>query len=374
MDITIKCQLSLSKKLRALIQEGETRITLVAPTITDGRGEANMVISSDKPLNKNLTDFLGRETSIILVPMELVDVTVDNSTVGTIFTKNLPPKVAKTSTTSTTATAAKAASPVRSAIDRIATYAEPEDGEEGYAIKTEDEIAEEMPEQFNDTKNPAFKNYVDTIEALDNAIKSAKNKVSDIDPSLYPDNVRKRMELAEAKEKAEGIDADAFIVNTKCANLAVNDLGINLILNVPYNLANVSAKRLAGSRELRNLFKAGWIKLIKPEEIPQYINMAEDTIQKPTLDVYSSPEEAEEQMERSGMNVEKIDIGGSDLSRPTENETLLTNLTARPPVRTGGVVKTMHGNAAARPARNVSQEQQANAKGLKTIRRTGLSY
>jgi len=75
------------------------------------------------------------------------------------------------------------------------------------------------------------------------------------------------------------------------------------------------------------------------------------------------------------MNVEKIDIGGEDLFRPTENQTLLTNLTSRPrPSNIGGVVKTTHGNTMSGTTRNISQDQQVNSKGLKTIKRTGLSY
>lgn len=364
MDITIKCQLSLSKKLRALIQEGETRVTLVSQSITDGRGEASLTISSDKSINKNLGDFLGKETSIILVPMELVDVSVNNDTVSSIFSKNARTKPTRPSQP-------------RQPVERLAAIEIDDDGDmdddDAHLIKTQEEIEEETPAQFKVTKTPAYKKYISSIESLDEAVKAARNKVSDIDPDQYEDK-RKRAEAMELKEKSEAIDVDAFIVNDKCANLAINDLGINLVLNSPYNLANISAKRLMGSRDLKSMFNAKLVKFIKPEEIPLYLRRAEQILEKPTLDVYSSPEEAEEHMERSGMNVERMDIGGDDLMRPTESESMLTNLTARPAPKMGGVVKTTHGNAASRTNRSISQDQQENSKGLKTIRRTGLSY
>jgi hypothetical protein len=356
MDITIKCQLSLSKKLRALIQEGEVRVTMVAPSITDGRGEANLVISSDKAMNKSLPDFLGKETSIILVPIDISDVTVEHESVGTIFTKNVPKKAT--------------AKPVRTAIDKIATYETPEDGEEGYAIKTEEEIEEETPPPMKITKTPAFRNYIDSLELLDKATKDALGKTSDIDLSKIQDR-RKLAEAMEIKEKAEAIDVDAYIVNDKCANLAINDLGINLVLNMPFNLANISAKRIMGSRELKSMFRAGLVKFIRPDEVQKYVAQAERAIEKPTLEVYSSRYEAGDSMENNeGMKMERMDMDLQDLEQPTEEEILLTNLTSRPviPNRMGGTTKSVHGNGA-RPQRSVPQSSEANAKGLKTIRR-----
>jgi len=357
MDITIKCQLSLSKKLRALISEGETRITMVASSITDGRGEARLIIASDRDLNKSLPDFFGKETSIMLTPVEMEDITMDNNTVGTIFTKHPH----KTGTKRTT-------------VDKMAAMEIEEDDDEGYAIKTEKEIEEEIPEVFEVTKNKAFKKYINSLEALDQAIIDAKDKTSDIDPESIQ-NPRKRAEAIELKEKSEAIDVDAFIVNDKCANLAINDLGINLALNAPYNLANISAKRLLGSKDLKAMFNAQLVKFIRPEEISIYTKKAERAFEKPTCDVFSSPEEAERQMEQSGMNVEKIEMSASELSDPTENEMLLTNLTSRPSAITaGGVTRSIHGNASGRTSRVATEDQKENSKGIKSIRRTGVQY
>lgn len=356
MDITIKCQLSLSKKLRSLIQEGEARIALVAPNITDGRGEANLVISSDKKINTNV-EFIGKETSIMLVPVEMADVTIEDSTVGTLFTKNARVQPNKK----------------RSAVDRMAVMDIDEDDEEAHSIKTKEEITEEIPETFAVTKEPAYRNYIESLAELDKAIAAAKNKVSDIDPDSIQDP-RKRAEAMEIKEKLESIDVDAFIVNDKCANLAINDLGINLVLNNPYNLSNISARRLLGSKELKSMFNAKLVKFIKPEEVSFYMNRAVRAIEKPTLDVYSSPEEAEDHMARAGMNVEKIELSVSGLDGPTESEMLLTNLTSGPVAsKTGGVTRTVHGNSPA-TRKTVGEKSQENTKGLKTIRRTGLSY
>lgn len=361
MDITIKCQLSLSKKLRALIQEGETRVSLVASSITDGRGEATLRISSDKKIN-TVSDFIGKETSIMLVPLEMQNVSVNNDAVSSIFSK--APKSPKPTT------------PVgkRPSVERMAVVEPPEDdGDEAWSVKTQEEIQEEIPEAFEETKQPAFKRYINTMAELDLAIKAAKNKSSDIDIDSIQD-ARKRAEAIELKERSEAIDVDAFIVNDKCANLAINDLGINLVLNAPYNLANISAKRILCSRELKAMFNQGLVKFIKPEEINSYVKRAERAIENPTLEVFSSPEEAGEHMERSGMNVERMDMSIDDLARPSDTEMILTNLTSRPAVKSGGVTKTVHGNTSARPTRPTSQDQQENPKGIKTIRRSGLNF
>jgi len=356
MDITIKCQLSLSKKLRALIPEGETRVTLVASSITEGRGEANLIISSNKNFNKTLPDFIGKETSIMLTPIEMEDITMDNNPVGNIFSKNAN----KTTT--------------RSAADKIAVIEAPEDGEEKYAIKNEEEIQKEMPKNVRETQNPSFKRYVNSLAELDQAIQAAKDKVSKINPESYQDP-RKRAEAIELKEKSESIDMDAFIVNDKCANLAINDLGINLALNAPYNLANISARRLMGSKDIKAMFNAKLVRFIKPEEKALYVKKAEQAFEKPTLDVYSRHEEAERQMEESGMNVEKIEMDSDYLSGPTENETILTSLSGSPmPRSSGGVTRTTHGNTSIRSSKPVPEEAKENSKGIKSIRRTGLSY
>lgn len=367
MDISIKCQLSLSKKLRAIIQEGETRVTLIASNITDGRGEAKLVISSDKNINKNMSDFFGKETSIMLIPIELEEVTVDSDVVGSIFNKT----ARKSNVQAQPLSVAK--SQKRTIIDKIAVTELPEDGGEGYAVKNQEELEEEIPQQFVDTKIPAYKKFISNMDELNEALNIAKNKISDIDPDSYQDR-RKRAEAIEMKEKLEAIDQDAYIVCDKCASLAINDLGINLSLNIPYNLANISAKRILYSKDLKSMFKANLVKFIKPSEIQEYVKRAEQIIESSDLSigVYSSPEEAGDHMERSGMKVEQMDIG--DFNAPTENEILLTNLTSRPMVRQGGVTKTMHGNSSVKQFRSATQEQTENSKGLKTIKRTGLQY
>ena len=359
MDITIKCNLSLSKKLRALIPEGETRITLVASSITDGRGEAKLVISSDKNLNKSLPDFLGKETSIMLVPIEMEDITMDNNSVGTIFTKSSHKNVSKPDK-------------IRTVVNKMAAEEPPEIGEEGYAFKTKEEIGEEIPKVFEETKNPSFKEYVDSLEALDIAVKKARNKMSAINPENIQDP-RKRAEAIELKEKSEAIDVNAFIVNDKCAVLAINDLGINLSLNAPYNLANISAKRIWGSRDLKAMFDANLVKFIQPNEIDSYVKMAEEAFEKPTLEVFDI-RGAEKHSEESGMGVEKMEIDVDDYG-PTEQENLLTNLTPLPTAQTrGGVTKSIHGNTSAKSLKTITEGQKENSKGIKSIRRTGIQF
>ena len=203
----------------------------------------------------------------------------------------------------------------------------------------------------------------------------ARNKISDIDIDSIQDP-RRRAVAIEEKEKQEAIDATAYIVNDKCASLAINDLGINLILNSPFNLANISARRLANSKDLRAMFNAKLVKFINPSEIPIYLKRAEDFDQDFGLPVYSSPEEAEESMAKSTRNVQPIEIGVNEMDRPTEQEMLLTNLTSRPhPQRSAdGIVRTSHGSGQARTARSVPSSSSENKEGIKTIKRTGLSY
>lgn len=353
MDISIKCQLSLSKKLRAIIQEGETRITMVCPNITNGRGEAKLIISSDKKINKNQEDFLGKETSIMLIPVEIEDVSVNDSSVSSIFSKTV-----KTNKTN-----------LKSPIEKLAVIEPPEEKELHYAMKNEEELDEEIPEQFAETKNPDFKRYINTLDELNIEIEKARTKDSNIDIDKIQDK-RQRAEALVLKEKSEAIDVDAFVVNDKCANLAINDLGLNLALNTPYNLANISAKRILCSKDLKAMFNANLVKFIKPQEVSLYVQKA--VFEMPTLEVYSTTEAAEEGMARAGMKVEALPIDINDLSSPTENEMMVTNLTSRPAVRTqNGTVKTIHGNSQPqRPVPSITTEPKENSKGIKTIRRT----
>ena len=138
----------------------------------------------------------------------------------------------------------------------------------------------------------------------------------------------------EEKEKAEAIDIPAYIVNDKYAVLTINDLGISLYLNMPYDLSNISARRIAASNELKGLLKSGIVKFISPTQKEEYIEKISlgGVVKGEGLQVYDSPEKAEEAIASTLVSVDKqasFDISEKDIEAPTEEESII-NLTKIP--------------------------------------------
>ena len=335
MNVTINCNISLSKKLRSLFKDGETKVTLVCDGISDGRGSARLVIMSEDTIIIP-TDFVGKETSIMLTPVE-TEISQNNEeiSVGNIFS-------------------GQGNNNDEGFAGRLAVTNVPMDNKKiSTAIKSKQQIEREIPKQFEVTKNPAFKKFVSTVEELlTEARRASESKNSNIDLDSITDKRQKAISF-ELKEKAEAMDKTAFIVNDKCASLAINDLGINLMLNIPYDLSNISAKRILLSRELLSAIKQGYVRIITPNEVGGFHKKIKE-IESYGLKTYGKVEEAEKAIEErleggdvndTGMTME---LDPNDFDKPSEQE-ILASQVGQPvfsgtTTLSGGIRKTMHGN------------------------------
>lgn len=366
--ITIKCQVSLSKKLRALIGNNKTILTLITESLQDGKANANIIFDLEDVTQKSVDDLMNTETSIMLTPTDITDgIPKDAEIITNIFA-------------SETSDEDLSKEPEESPINSLASFSAPEKKKDvAYAIKSKNTIAKQVPKAFVETKNPNFVKYVTTLDQLLTAIRLAENKTSDIDVESIQDP-RKRAVAMEAKEKAEAIDYPAFVVNEKCANLTLNDLGINLLLNVPYNLENVSAKRLAESKDLKNMFRMGMLKFIAPEEIKSYLRKAESAVGKPELEILNGrARDAAENMD-SVERSNEVQVDLDEINEPTEQERL-ASLTSMPiredKMSDNGVRRSTHGDNMPRRNRFATQERQErqdDGGAKKTIRRSGIEF
>jgi hypothetical protein len=364
--ITIKCQISLSKKLRALIGNNTTTLTLITGELVDGKGEGNIILAAlEEATQKSVDDLINNETSIMLIPESMSDsIPKGVSAVTSIFAPE-----------EDTADIEEQ-HPVR----KMASFSAPETRKEvKYAIKSKQKIEEETPEVFESTQEPSFKKFVSNLDQLLEAIQLSEHKVSDIDIDAIKDP-RKRAVAMEAKEKAEAIDYPAFIVNDKYADLTINDLGIHLVLNMPYNLENVSAKRLAASKEIKALFRQNMIKFIHPDDVQGYLDRAKEANMEPEYKVFGdktgSAKRALETLTNTDRG-EELMLEVDEMDAPTEQERLVS-LTTKPIVQQSvvdenGVRRTVHGSKI-KIKKSVSQESKENKAGLKTIRRTGIEF
>ena len=188
--------------------------------------------------------------------------------------------------------------------------------------------------------------FVINLQELIEEVDKAKSKVVDIDVNAIADP-RKRAVEQERKEQMESIEKSAYVVNDKAGVLTINDLDITLALNSPYDLSNISAKRIAGSSELKSLLKAGYIKFIDPKEIDGYVKKAEEGHTTYGYEVFDNHEQAEAHMtqtEAGGINLDtpstlhsqptagngnnSMEITSADMDTPTEEEAVIMDLTS----------------------------------------------
>jgi hypothetical protein len=188
-----------------------------------------------------------------------------------------------------------------------------------------------------------------------NAVQKAKSKKPSQEVDLSTaETDRERAVLMEMKEKSEAIDETAFIVNDKAGNITINDLDISLPLNMPYDLSNISAKRLAISRDLKSLIGQGLIRFVSPEEKLSYVDKAllQEDSKTHGLEVYDSPDEAEAAIGRmpnqeSGQTLliddsSEMNITDADLQQATEDEVMIMNLTQNMPTERTSSTPTSH--------------------------------
>lgn len=383
MIISVKCNISLSKKLRALSKKN-TKFCMNTNTLINGVGDGTITFEVDD--NSDLSELLNKETSIIIVPTETVSRFSQGQSDNTDNTDNTyDSRVSNLFMNG--ANIEENDSPL---IQKIAAVKPPNNkAERAYSVKPKEQIENEVPTVFKESQKPAAKKYITELNQLLEAVKSAENKKSNIDIGKIQ-NPRLRAVAMEEKEKAEAIDYPAFIVNTSCATLSINDLGINLALNIPYNLNNISAKKIANSKDLGAMFRAKMIKFIRPDEVQSYMNQVVNEQDKYGLEVYDNRRQAEAaigEMGESKAHMSRVsqetELSLNDLEGPTEEEKILRSLPPRRESReqydNNDTVVTSHGlnsrsNRLDVRSREVPSTSVENSKGIKSIRKSGVSY
>ena len=386
MNISIKCNISLSKKFRALNGNKNNKLTLITGTLVNGVGEGTINLSVDE--NTNIDDLFNKETNIMIVPLEVVDQSVylqenynedtdNNSRVANLFMDGADIEN-------------NADNPI---IKKFGAVRPPENRKQNsISIKEKHQIEKETPTSFKATQNPDAKRYITNINQLVEAIHLAENKKSDVDINKIQ-NPRLRAVAMEEKEKAEAIDFPAFVVNHSCAIITINDLGISLSLNIPYNLNNISSKRLANSKELQSMIRSNLIKFIKPDEVQDYMKKITEP-DNMGLEVYDNYRQAEAAIGEIGQSKSHMqnhtqmvkisegnDLSLKELDGDTEEEKILKSLPPRRIVTeendNGETVVTSHRTnegTRARNQRDITSDSVENNKGIKSIRRSGIQF
>jgi hypothetical protein len=265
----------------------------------------------------------------------------------------------------------------------------------GYYQQSEQQV----PQQFQQTQEPDFIRFVKTYEELIHEVKESQGKNSDIRLD-HIQNDRERALAKERKEMEESIGTDAYVVNEKCASLTINDIDLVLPLNMPRNLGNISAKRLASSRELWGLFKQGMIRIVSPKEAQHLLKNAGNMTQTyvPELEIYDSAYEAEDNTFTgvdigggSGMRTPVLDLEMGALDGPSEEMANLRMAGRQQGARVaqGGSVsnlagtrRSFHGSGGGAAedsldmfasdeyqvqSRHVESQSVRNSKGMKTV-------
>jgi len=265
--------------MRNVLKNGG-KIILSSDSIELGKGDAIFVLDGQGLNLSDAEELIGQETSLMLTPLSIRESDPLELSVTNIFSNKK-----RTST--------------RTVVDRLAVTDPPERAEVPFAVKPREERT--IPQDFSEYEDENFVSFISDVETLMNEVKKAKNKVSDIQPETMSDKRQYGLAL-ERKELEESIGIDAYVVNDSCASLTINDIGLDLPLNMPRNLGNISAKKLSSSRELWALFRQNFIKIITPKAAEQYIKKAGSMLEQfvPGLEVYDSSYEAEAAMVVNG--------------------------------------------------------------------------
>ena len=365
MSISIHCTVSLSKKLRGILED-VSQVSLIISDLKNGRGEGVLSLSAEGgiSIDEDVIKKIG-ETSIMVTPTYVSEEVpgAEYGPVGAIFSTNNQPLTKKTK---------------RDPVDRLAATEIPEKKDIPHAIIAKNEI--ETPKEFREVDIPACRSYIANMDDLLKAIAKAKHKPKvELDLSSAQNERQKSIMIAEA-EQAEGIDEQAWLVNDKYANLTINDLGLDLNLNSPISLGSIPARKLALSSDLKSVIKGGMAKFISPDEISDYMeSMVSGASKAPSLEVFSSASKAEENMilsssDLTGESAEEMDLDESELEKPFEQESMILNLTAslpleRSPSHATGTTKTVHGSRVSSASTASSAPQRSANPNIKPIRK-----
>ena len=330
MNLSIDCKVSLSKKLRSIVNGQECSIVLTTSDLVNGKGEGRLSISCE---GDYLNDFDTNETSIMITPVNVSDEVPDNRAVSSIFANNIPPQNRTGE---------------RTPADKMAVTKAPSKKNVPHAIVPKEEVV--TPEEFKQLDSPKCKKYIMDLDTLIQAARAVSKNEVDIDLGSAR-NERERALLLEQKRKGQSIGTPAYIVNDKAGVLSINDLDLVLICNAPFNLANLPGKRVAESGELRGLLNAGIVKFISPAEAQEYMNkMDREIIKAPTLDVFDNRYEAESNMveKANGPSIQAdiMELTMEDLERPTTEESMIIDLTENidPTLQSEGRKTSRHGS------------------------------
>ncbi|MFA5312389.1 MAG: hypothetical protein WC375_03595 [Methanomassiliicoccales archaeon] len=376
MNSTLTCKVSLSKKLRSLFAEEEPSgsISLTVSDIHRGIGIGTLSITSDldqASADKIATELRLQETSIMITPLETEDAGIPSGRVVSSLFANIR---ANDKTESTV-------------IKKIAATKPPEKEHVAYAIVEKQNV--QTPNEFKETDSPKYRQYVDSLQSLVAAVDKAKCKVADIDFDKITDPRKKAVAL-EMQEQLEAIDQVAYIVNDKVGCLTLNDLDLRLPLNMPFDLSKISAKRIAKSRELKEMVNQGFIKFISPDQVDTYRQIAvrDEATKIPSLDVYDNHEQAGDAIGTMGGDTvatssnkapsfagQNMEVSESNMNDPTEEESMIINLTNRQtpsnvrstPSVEGGTRKTVHGSSSI-PNHAPQQHREASPNGNSSLR------
>jgi len=378
MNLTFNCKVSLSKKIRSVINSSNARVVLHINNVSEGVGIGTLSIYTEEGNNYVLpSDFIDKETNISLTPISIQDEVQNiNRPIGNIFSNNANLKNSN-----------------KSVIGRIAATSVPETKHEvSHAFKTEEDIVNEVPEEFVEALDPRVKKFAKNFEELMECVMRARTKTSEVDLSSAK-NERQKAILLEQIELSEAIDEDAYIVNTKCKSISVNDLGIQLVLNIPFNLNKVSAKRVATSKDLRSLIDSGFIKIIEPKSVAQYAKLvASEEVFESGLRA-SGVDEAADNMfsDNARESASVMDLNSSELDGATEEEKLMSASNIGKKISGGINLSGVGGSGSsrrttfssesedarplARPLNNTRQQvsdgSTTHPQGIKTIKRKG---
>jgi len=354
MNAVINCKISLSKKLRTLLGK-DGKITLVSSDLQDGKGVGVLSLISDAI---EIVEIDKNETAIMITPMDSTNEipTNDTSTCSNLFSsKDLGGKI----------------------INKIAAVKAPEEKNVSTAIKSNVEI----PKEFQTLNNADCKKWISNMSDFIEAVNKAKNKKSDINVTeediKATSNKRTKMQLAvllEQKQKEEAIDVPAYIVSTIGGVLIINDMDIRIHPNLPVDLSNFSAKKIAESQDIKECLKAGYIKFISPYEKDTYIKEDTDEEKNSTLEVFSNHGEAMDSIgqisQKSNLVItdekDTIDITENNIEEKTEEELMMTDLTQGMPVNKN---KTIHSNIVSDKQSSHSNTTQNNSQRPPAIRK-----
>jgi len=375
MQVTLKCKVSLSKKMRNLLQNGGS-VVLTVDSINSGKGEGHLVLTDDGP-SQDITDLMGNETSIMLTPMNVVE--NERSTPVANIYQNVGQPNPGVSQVFNQQPQYQQHSPQyqqppqgyqqRNAVDRLAATQPPDHGQNNRAYYTQEEL--QVPREFQQPQqgqpqqgqpqqgqpqNMGFMNYIKNYQELFSAVSESKNKIADIQVESIQEGDsmgvrRQKAILQEQKDMQESIGCDAYVVNEKCASLTINDIGLDLPLNMPKNLGNISAKKLASSRQLWDLFRQNYIRLVSPNEADHLMKNA-GTMNRtyvPELEIYDSHYDAGDAMHESQSHgryaeTQMIDLESSHLEGPSEELRMLRMAGGDNRSEVGGGVQSLTGN------------------------------